>query len=85
MRRRAAPASVEPVAPLLPAPVVSLSDVHEPARERIAALVAERGLQPIARALGVDRAALASYLTGRARRGTNLLVQTLLPLVFAEK
>jgi hypothetical protein len=82
MRRRAAPVEPAPVEPLLRAPVVSLSDVHEPARARIAAIVAARGLNPVARALGVDRAALASYLTGRARRGTNLLVQTLLPMVF---
>ena len=51
-------------------------DASGPITDTIRAAVAVRGVAPVARALGVPRAAIASYLAGSARAGTRLVIET---------
>jgi AcrR family transcriptional regulator len=48
----------------------------------LAALVVEKGADPIARSVGVSRGALTAYFAGTARRGTILLIQEMAKLRF---
>lgn len=49
--------------------------MHAPTHEAIRAAVARDGLAGTARALGVQRSTLASYLSGACREGTILLME----------
>jgi hypothetical protein len=48
---------------------------HEP-RTAILDAIARDGLAPVAKKLGTNRTALASYATGTARPGTTMLIES---------